>query len=791
MKKITLIIFMLAVFVNTGLMAQVAINTTGTAADNSAMLDISSDSMGILIPRMTMAQRDAITSPATGLMIYQVDETTGYYYYDGSSWNLVGSGAFSINDLSDGRTGGNSVFLGAGAGTHDDITDNQNVGIGINSLYTNTSGNANTAIGRGSLYSNSTGNSNTAIGFRSGFLNNTGVDNIFIGDSAGYNNLGGDYNTMVGSWSGWLNTEGTRNAFFGVVSGEHNTTGSRNSYFGAFSGLENDTGSYNCFFGHTSGYYNQGSSNVFIGKSAGFYNKGDSSVCLGFQAGANDTTSNKLYIANSETAEPLVYGEFDKKIIRFNANRIGIRNLGHNTFVGDGTGVMNSGIRNMFLGYYAGYNNTTAKDNIFIGDSTGYYNTTGEFNIFMGNWTGQLNTTGSYNVIIGLGAGMYNVDGSKNVMVGATSAFKNTSGFENIFLGTSAGASNTTGSCNTYLGRMSGRDNQSGDSSIFIGYYAGAKETTSHKLYIANDSTTTPLIYGEFDNALLRVNGTLDISNAFQFPTVDGTNGQVFQTNGSGTLSWATATGDFSNGGEAGGADRTLGNTDNYALSFKTNNTSRMKINNDGGIRFDGNIGIFTDPSDASSVNRSIQLLASGIYSNSYLKLSGHNRGTIYLESRRVGSSPETSGKTWTLASGSGSVADLDKFTIYNQDDGYCFTIRDGGNIGIQEGAPGSRLVVKAAGSTSSTSALNIKDVSDNSLLYVRDDGNAGISTSSPTAKLDINSTTGYDQLRMRTSFTPANSADTNGNTGDIAWDESYMYIKTVAGWKRASLVTF
>jgi len=64
----------------------VGINSTGNAPDGSAMLDVSSISSGVLVPRMTLAQRDAIASPANGLMIYQTDNTPGFYYYNGSEW---------------------------------------------------------------------------------------------------------------------------------------------------------------------------------------------------------------------------------------------------------------------------------------------------------------------------------------------------------------------------------------------------------------------------------------------------------------------------------------------------------------------------------------------------------------------------------------------------------------------------------------------------------------------------------------------------------------------------------
>jgi hypothetical protein len=63
--------------------------------------------------------------------------------------------------------------------------------------------------------------------------------------------------------------------------------------------------------------------------------------------------------------------------------------------------------------------------------------------------------------------------------------------------------------------------------------------------------------------------------------------------------------------------------------------------------------------------------------------------------------------------------------------------------------------------------------------------------TSTPTSLLDITGTNGYSQLGLRTTYTPTSSTDTNGNKGDFSWDDSYFYIKTSTGWKRAALTTF
>jgi len=67
----------------------VGIGTTTPHA--SAALEIKDSTKGILIPRMTMAQRNAIQNPEEGLMVYQTDSTKGFWYWDGDFWKLVNS----------------------------------------------------------------------------------------------------------------------------------------------------------------------------------------------------------------------------------------------------------------------------------------------------------------------------------------------------------------------------------------------------------------------------------------------------------------------------------------------------------------------------------------------------------------------------------------------------------------------------------------------------------------------------------------------------------------------------
>jgi hypothetical protein len=109
--------------------SQVAINNDGSLPDNSAILDVSSTSKGFLLPRMTQAQRDAITSPAAGLIMWCSDcSVTGeVQVFNGTTWtNMTGgpagatfpilsTGAVSSVTEVSAISGGNITFDGGGA----------------------------------------------------------------------------------------------------------------------------------------------------------------------------------------------------------------------------------------------------------------------------------------------------------------------------------------------------------------------------------------------------------------------------------------------------------------------------------------------------------------------------------------------------------------------------------------------------------------------------------------------------------------------------------------------------
>lgn len=84
------------------LAAQVSINTDNSTPNPSAMLDVKSTDKGILIPRMTTAQRTAVANPATGLLVFDND-TGSFWFYNGTVWEKLGDKNYSI--LSDGSSG--------------------------------------------------------------------------------------------------------------------------------------------------------------------------------------------------------------------------------------------------------------------------------------------------------------------------------------------------------------------------------------------------------------------------------------------------------------------------------------------------------------------------------------------------------------------------------------------------------------------------------------------------------------------------------------------------------------
>ena len=179
------------------------------------------------------------------------------------------------------------------------------------------------------VYSTNTANNSSNLGLIGSGTQNSGFGTNALsqmitgsGNSGyGYNALGksnGNANTSTGSWSLFSNTSGNYNNAIGYKTLILNESGDKNTANGSSSLESNTSGSNNVALGYQTGFSNEtGSGNIFIG----------------YQSGYSETGSNKLYIDNSNTSSPLIYGDFDTNKLTVNGDMSVTGNLTANKIV--------------------------------------------------------------------------------------------------------------------------------------------------------------------------------------------------------------------------------------------------------------------------------------------------------------------------------------------------------------------------------------------------------------------------------------------------------------------------
>ncbi len=444
--------------------SQVSINADGTSPDNSAMLDVKSTSQGLLIPRMTMAQRNAIVSPATGLMVYQTDNLPGFYYNSGNSstpvWVISGTGSGW------GLTGNSGTSLASNfIGTTDNTSllfrvNNQKSG-GIDLTKSNTS------LGYLTLNSNTNGQNNVAIGINALQSNLYGSNNSSIGANTLSHNTSGYSNTAAGSAALENNTEGYNNTGIGVNSLQSNTTGTSNCAIGAITLENNTTGSINTAIGNQSLSSNvDGWGNVAVGFSALYGNRGNSySTAIGFDA---------MRHADNRVTGRTTYN-----------TAIGCEALKGSMSYADNTGQWNTAV-----GHQSLMNNTSGNGNVATGSSSMLSNTTGSNNVAYGGNSMVTNTVGYQNTGIGNWALEQNTSGFSNTALGVYALRANTSGFGNIAIGEYALNNAATGNYCTSVGSFSGPSTLNLSNWSGFGYDAGSALSISNSIDLGNTSVT-------------------------------------------------------------------------------------------------------------------------------------------------------------------------------------------------------------------------------------------------------------------------------------------------------------
>jgi hypothetical protein len=410
-----------------------SVNTTGVTAHASAILDVSSANKGILIPRVALTGTTDLTtiaSPANSLLVYNTaaisNVTPGYYYWSGSAWtkfvtgtawslrgnsgtiadtNFLGttdnvSLVFKVNNQRAGLIQPlGSVFLGHQAGNTNPGTEN--VGIGLQALFSNVNGVYNTAVGSTALSSNTSGSFNTATGYWAMAYNIAGVGNTANGWYALGHNDGGSYNTAMG-YEAMNNSfnNGDNNSAVGVYALKQNTTGDNNSAVGMYALSFNNAGTENTATGYQALYNN----------STGNYNTANGTHSL-YNNNGNYNTANGYYALSS-----------------------------------NGTGENNTASGNFALG-----SNSVGSENTATGYESLAYNGTGFGNTANGAHALRSNTSGTYNTAMGYNALKAN-GGSYNTSVGYASMEMLLGNDGNTAIGAYAGTASTNGTNNTLIG---------------------------------------------------------------------------------------------------------------------------------------------------------------------------------------------------------------------------------------------------------------------------------------------------------------------------------------------------
>ena len=270
-----------------------------------------------------------ITNQGTGNIVFG---ELAYSDYDNSDFNLMlgyEAGRYCHNSTS--QEGFFNIYMGyrAGKGVSGQNKGRQNIGIGYKPLENISTGDYNTGIGILALNDVTTGDYNVGIGGNACASLTTSNHNIGIGRYAiGQGNLTtGEYNIGIGYQSLFnIKYTGSRNIGIGAFTLLLAGINVIDNVAIGFEALKNCTNNDNVGIGWNALLSaTDAEGNTAIGSGAGLnVTTGDKNVCIGYDAGrVNLTTqSDMLYIANTNTATPLILGTFPNTLLTFTATTI-------------------------------------------------------------------------------------------------------------------------------------------------------------------------------------------------------------------------------------------------------------------------------------------------------------------------------------------------------------------------------------------------------------------------------------------------------------------------------------
>ena len=501
-----------------------SINTDGSSADASAMLDVKSTVKGILVPRMNKTERNAIAAPATGLMVFQnAPDSVGFYYYNGTSWLWLATANNNVGWLTTGNAGIDPVnnFLGT--------TDANSLRLRYNNIFSGQINDSTTYLGYKAGLTNPALAHNIGIG-PSALQNNNTTYNIAIGDSALYGNTAGGVigigyralmmnnafdNIAIGYNALDSNTTGNRNVAIGNHALRKNKTGNVSVAIG-YGALANSVGVFNTavgdatLFNNTTGYSNTAiGSNVMDFNTTGYANTamGVNSMYNNVAGFSNTAIGYQSLFQNDSTSGNTAVGLYSMYSHKKNANNTSI---GLESMQFDSAGSLNTaagwralrnnktGVENVAMGVGALEQNTGGSYNIAAGRSAGFFNDTADYTTSIGH-SALAYSNRSYTTALGAFAGNFNsysstniTQGAENTMLGYSALTGNAFGSQNVAIGFKAAAifepntfySGTSPSRNVAIGDSAYNQGR-GNDVVAIGYRALSKSTTNHHQSVA------------------------------------------------------------------------------------------------------------------------------------------------------------------------------------------------------------------------------------------------------------------------------------------------------------------
>jgi len=208
--------------------------------------------------------------------------------------------------------------------------------------------------------------------------------------------------------------------------------------------------------------------NTAVGTSAsGSNTTGANTTAVGYQANNSGNQTGSVAIGS----QALYTGGGSQDVaVGYQAGYSATSSSGDAVYVGWKAGYSNTtGGFNVAVGQQSLYSNTTASNNVAVGYQAGYSNTTGAPNVFVGRQVGYTNSTGTQNTAIGDQAFYYNTTGGSNSAIGFNALLNNTTGSGNTSAGQISLTNCTTGSWNTGIGYAGLRDLTTGSGNIAVG----------------------------------------------------------------------------------------------------------------------------------------------------------------------------------------------------------------------------------------------------------------------------------------------------------------------------------